>query len=75
MNSSTQDGKPTDKSYLEKNLSEHLTKSINDLVEGEKNNVTYVDCLWGEVYGSINADFWSGVISEEQAVYLREKYL
>ena len=34
-----------------------------------------MDCLWGELYGSINADLWAGVISEEQANYLRAKYL
>lgn len=37
--------------------------------------MTYMDCLWGELYGSINADLWAGVISEEQANYLRAKYL
>ena len=34
-----------------------------------------MDCLWGELYGSINADLWAGVITEEQAVYLITKYL
>ncbi len=64
-----------DRSYLELNLSSHLTKSINDYLEGQKNKVSYLDCLWGEVYGSINADLWSGLISDEQANYLRTKYL
>ena len=32
-------------------------------------------CLWGELYGSINANQWGGVISKEQADYLRAKYL
>lgn len=68
-------GKPQDRSYLETNLSAHLQKAINDYVQGEKDNVSYMDCLWGELYGSINADFWGGVISEEQANYLRAKYL
>jgi len=68
-------GKPQDSSYLETNLSAHLQKSIDDYVQGEKNKVTYMDCLWGELYGSINADLWAGVITEEQAVYLRTKYL
>ena len=68
-------GKPTDKTYLETNLSPQLTKAINDYVQGEKDKVSYMDCLWGELYGSINADLWSGCITEEQANYLRTKYL
>ncbi len=68
-------GKPQDRSYLETNLSAHLQKAINDYIQGEKDKVTYMDCLWGELYGSINADLWAGVISEEQAAYLRMKYL
>lgn len=71
----TNDGKPQDRSYLETNLSAHLQKAIDDYIQGEKDKVTYMDCLWGELYGSINADLWAGVISEEQAAYLRMKYL
>jgi len=33
------------------------------------------DCLWGELYGSINSAFVDGDITEEQAWYLRENYL
>lgn len=68
-------GKPADRAYLETNLSAHLEKAIHDYVQGEKAKVSYMDCLWGELYGSINAELWSGVISEEQADYLRAKYL
>ena len=71
----TNNGKPQDRSYLETNLSAHLQKAISDYIQGEKDRVTYMDCLWGELYGSINADLWAGVISEEQANYLRTKYL
>ena len=35
----------------------------------------YLDCLWGELYGSINANFWGGRISQELADCLRSKYL
>lgn len=63
--------KMQDRSCLEKNLSPHLQKAIDDYVQGERE----LDCLWGELYGSINADLWAGVISEEQAKYLRAKYL
>lgn len=68
-------GKPKDKTYLERNLSQHLTKAINDYVQGEKDNVSYMDCLWGELYGSVNSDLWSNCITEEQARYIRTKYL
>ncbi len=35
----------------------------------------HMDCLWGELYGSINACQWGGRITKEQADYLRAKYL
>lgn len=60
---------------FEKSLNPHLQKSIDDYVQGEKDNVSYLDCLWGEVYGSINSDFWNGYLTAEQADYLRKKYL
>ncbi|WP_313527774.1 hypothetical protein [Anaerotignum sp.] len=60
---------------FEKHLSPHLQKAIDELKQGEKDNVSYLDCLWGEVYGSINWDFWNGCLTEEQADYLRKKYL
>ncbi|MDD2402368.1 MAG: helix-turn-helix transcriptional regulator [Clostridia bacterium] len=72
---SQKNGKPCDRSYLEMNLSTHLQKAINDYAQGKKDKVSYMDCLWGELYGSINADLWSGIISKEQANYLRTKYL
>lgn len=35
-----------------------------------------LDCLWGELYGSINmAEISDGIITSEQADYLRKKYL
>lgn len=69
------DGKPTDQSYLEQNLPESLRRDLEAYLEGEKNNVSYLDCLWGELYGSINAYQWGGGITKEQAEYLRGKYL
>ena len=33
-----------------------------------------MDCLWGELYGSIKADLGAGGRSEEQANQLRAKY-
>jgi len=69
------DGKPKDKSYLETNLSETLGGALRAYVQGEKEEVLHLDCLWNELYGSINADLWVGYITEEQADYLRKKYL
>lgn len=37
--------------------------------------MTYLDCLWDELYGSIDASQWGREISKEQADYLRQKYL
>ena len=68
-------GKPIDKSYLETDLPGSLQKAIDDYIQGEKEQVLHLDCLSDEVYGSINSNFWAGRITEEQAVYLRKKYL
>lgn len=68
-------GKPKDKSYLEADLPESLQIAIDEYVKGEKEQVSHLDCLWGEVYGSINACQWGGRITKEQADYLRKKYL
>ena len=38
-------------------------------------HVSYMDCLWGELYGAINSNQWSNAITLEQADYLRAKYL
>ena len=41
-----------------------------------KNGSTILDCLWGELYGSINAaEIDDGAITPAQADYLRKKYL
>ena len=69
------EGKPKNKSYLEAGLPESLQKAIDEYVQGEKEQVSHLDCLWGEVYGSINACQWGGRITKEQADYLRKKYL
>lgn len=68
-------GKPKDKSYLETNLSGTLNEALKAYLQGEKEDVLHLDCLWNELYGSINSDLWAGYITEEQANYLREEYL
>lgn len=72
---STDMGKSNIKTYLETGLSENLQKAMNEYLQGEKAQVLYLDCLWDELYGVINADFWAGLITSEQANYLRLKYL
>jgi hypothetical protein len=69
------EGKPACKDYLEADLPPDLRKAIDELVAGEAEGSTLWDCLWGEVYGSINANMRGGRITEEQAAYLRSKYL
>lgn len=68
-------GKPADRSYLEANLPLDLQKAIQDYQEGLEKKVSYLDCLWDELYGSINANQWGWEITKEQADYLRAKYL
>lgn len=63
------------KEYLKAELPEFLQNDIDALVEGRKNQVSYIDCLEGEVYGSINGAYYDGSITNEQAAYLRKKYL
>lgn len=48
---------------------------MEDYIQGEEEKVLYLDCLWGELYGAINSNLWAGLITEEQADYLRTKYL
>lgn len=69
------DGTPTDKSYLEVDLPPSIQKAIKEYIIGEKENVLHLDCLWGELYGAINASQWDNSITLEQANYLRSKYL
>lgn len=69
------DGKPRVKTYLETGLPGSIQKAIEEYQQGEKEQVLYLDCLWDELYGAINSNLWAGLITEEQADYLREKYL
>ena len=74
-NSMDEEGKPKDKEYLETGLPESLQHALDEYIQGEKDQVSHMDCLWGELYGSINACQWGGRITQEQADYLRKKYL
>lgn len=74
-NDMDEDGRPRDKKYLETGLPESLQHSLDEFIQGEKDQVSHMDCLWGELYGSINACQWGGRITKEHADYLRAKYL
>lgn len=64
-----------ERSY-EYGLPEYLQHDLDAYKEALKNGSHLLDCLWGELYGSINmAEISDGVITSEHADYLRKKYL
>ena len=64
-----------EKAY-EYGLPEYLQHDLDEYKNGLKNNSTLLDCLWGELYGSINiAQINDGAITPEHADYLRNKFL
>ncbi len=57
-------------------LPDYLQHDLDAYKEGVKSNSGLLDCLWGELYGSINmAEISDGCITPEHADYLRKKYL
>ena len=57
-------------------LPEYLQQDLDAYKNGLKTHSSLLDCLWGELYGSINmAEISDGVITPEHADYLRKKYL
>jgi len=65
----------TDEEILELSLPKYLKDDIAALVEGYKSDSPVLDCLYCEVQGSINSAYYGNEITEEQADYLRKKYL
>ncbi len=64
-----------EKAY-EYGLPEYLQHDLDAYKNGLKTNSTLLDCLWGELYGSINiAQINDGAITPEHADYLRKKFL
>ena len=64
-----------ERSY-EYGLPGYLQHDLDAYKDGLKNGSDLMDCLWGELYGSINAaEITDGVITPEHADYLRQKYL
>ena len=57
-------------------LPEYLQQDLDAFKEGLKNSSSLMDCLWGELYSSINiAEINEGAITPEHADYLRQKFL
>ena len=57
-------------------LPAYLQNDLDAYKEGLKSKSPLLDCLWGELYSSINiAEINEGAITKEHADYLRAKYL
>lgn len=57
-------------------LPDYLQYDLDAYKEGLKAHSDLMDCLWGELYGSIDmAEISDGIITPEHADYLRQKYL
>ena len=64
-----------ERSY-EYGLPEYLQNDLDAYKKGLMEGSNLMDCLWGELYGSINvAEINDGLITPEHADYLRQKYL
>ena len=64
-----------ERSY-EYGLPDYLQHDLDAYKEGLQTHSSLIDCLWGELYGSINmAAISDGVITPDHADYLRRKYL
>ena len=64
-----------EKSY-ETGLPIYLQNDLDAYKEGLRTKSTLMDCLWGELYGSINTAEISEVsITPEHTAYLRKKFL
>ena len=60
----------------EHNLPAYLQHDLDAYKDGLKNGSSLMDCLWGELYGSINGALIDDqAITPEHADYLRQKYL
>ncbi len=62
--------------YLEKNLPPFLQEGIDDLMDGRRLNLEMrIDLLYSDLQSSINIAYHGNMIDENQANYLRHKYL
>ena len=61
---------------FEYGLPDYLQHDLDAYKDGLKSHSGLMDCLWGELYGSIDmAEISDGIITPEHADYLRKKYL
>lgn len=61
---------------FEHGLPEYLQHDLDAFKDGVKHHSSLLDCLWGELYSSINiAEINEQVITAEHAGYLRKKFL
>lgn len=61
---------------FEYGLPPYLQHDLDVYKAALKQGSSILDCLWGELYGSINvAEINDGIITPEHASYLRNKYL
>ena len=64
-----------ERSY-EYGLPAYLQHDLDEYKKALQNGSKLLDCLWGELYGSINiAEVSEGAITPEHADYLRQKFL
>lgn len=64
-----------EKSY-EFGLPKYLQQDLDAFKEGLRTKSSLIDCLWSELYSSINiAEINEGSITQEHANYLRSKFL
>lgn len=69
------DGTQRERSY-EYGLPEYLQHDLDVYKKAVRTGSGLLDCLWGELYGSINAaEITDGAITPDHADYLRQKYL
>ena len=60
----------------EHGLPGYLQRDLDAYKEGRASSSTLLDCLWCELYGSINgAEIDDQAITHEHAEYLRDKFL
>lgn len=62
-------------SFYEHNLTGSLKESIELLKTKNKKSSRYYDCYWCQANSDINVHEVEGIISHDQAEYLRNKYL
>ena len=59
--------------FLQRDIDALLEAELQEKETGKK--CLHMDCLLDEVYGSVNAAYWDGLIDKKTAENLREKYL